>query len=53
VRKQRDESVEERFSKVDGMLARAMNDMSHLHESLRGLQDERRRDVEETAEFVK
>ena len=27
--------------------------MSHLHDSLRGLQEDRRRDVEETAEFVK
>jgi hypothetical protein len=53
VRKQREEAVEERFSKLDSLISRSQNDMSHLHESLRGLQEERRRDVEETAEFVK
>ena len=53
MRKQREEAVEERFSKLDGYIYRSQNDMSHLHESLRGLQEERRRDVEETAEFVK
>ena len=38
---------------MDGYISRCQNDMSHLHESLRCLQEERRRDVEETAEFVK
>ena len=38
---------------MDGYISRSQNDMSHLNESLRGLQEERRRDVEETAEFVK
>ena len=53
VRKQREEALEERLAKIDGLISRSHNDMSHLHESLRGIQEERRRDVEETAEFVK
>lgn len=53
VRKQRDEKVEERLSRVEAVSERTHDEGALLRDQLRSLQEERKRDVEETAEFIK
>ena len=53
VRKQRDEKVDERLGKSEQGYERALDELYFLKEQLKQLQEERKKDVEETAEFIK
>lgn len=53
IKKQRDDKLEERLGKVECVGDRAQDEAAYLREQLRALQEERKRDVEETAEFIK
>ena len=52
-RKQENEAFEEQLKRTDRALEHAADDLKCHKESLRRLQDERKRDVEETADFIK
>ena len=53
LRKQRDDKVDERLSRSEKLGENALDEASFLKDQLKQLQDERKRDVEETADFIK
>ena len=52
-RKHADEKQEERLAKSEMNAERALDELFFIREQLKQLQEERKRDIEETAEFIK
>lgn len=53
LRKQREDKLEERFSKSESLSERAMDELFFLKEQSKHLQDVHKKDIEETSEFIK
>jgi len=53
LRKQRDEKLDDKLLKSDVQLERALDELQYVKDQFRSLQDDRKRDVEETADFIK
>ena len=49
----KDQKVTERLDKIEFSAERTLDEISSYKEMLRQLQDERKRDIEETADFIK
>jgi hypothetical protein len=52
-RKHKDEKTEERLGKTEMNSERALDEIFFIRDQFKSLQDERKKDVEETAEFIK
>lgn len=52
-RKHKDEKAEERLSKSEMNSERALDEIFFMREQFKQLQEERKKDIEETAEFIK
>jgi hypothetical protein len=53
LRKQREEKVDERLNQAEVASERAIEEGRANRDQFKALQDDRKRDVEETAEFIK
>jgi hypothetical protein len=53
LRKQREEKVDERLNQAEVASERAIEEGRGNRDQFKALQDDRKRDVEETAEFIK
>lgn len=52
-KKVKDEKIEEKLTKTETNGERALDEIFFLRDQLKQVQDERRKDVEETADFIK
>jgi len=52
-RKHKDEKVDERLGKAEMNSERALDELFFIKDQFKTLQEERKRDIEETAEFIK
>lgn len=53
IRKQRDEKFDERLQKAETTSERAVDELYYMKDQFKQMQDDRKKDVEETAEFIK
>lgn len=52
-RKHKDEKMEERLAKSEMNGERALDELFFIRDQFKQLQEERKKDIEETAEFIK
>jgi hypothetical protein len=52
-RKQKDDKIDERLAKSEMNSERALDEIFFVRDQFKQLQEERKKDVEETAEFIK